>query len=121
MNSTKKPTTPISTALPKYIRPWVFTRDVTTTPNCVLRCKAISLNAKHVWGVMARCTGGENVTWVGGQRIAEELACSRKIVVSAIAELVKAGFLERKRRGFGRTNVYHFLNHECFHDFFTDD
>lgn len=104
----------------RYLNPWVFTRDVTTIPSCLLRFPDIGLCAKLVWAILSRMSGGKNCAYPKIGTIATEIAVSEATVMRAVEELAEHGFLEKKRR-FQRSTVYYFLNHPVFHAITSDN
>lgn len=103
----------------RYMRPWNLTENFTKLPNQLLRLKGLSMTAKVIWGVLSRLSGGKTYCFPKIDTLAEELDLERKTVMSAINDLVTSGLLQRVRRGMGKSNVYHFLDHVVFSDLYT--
>ena len=104
----------------KYLRPWSITEDFTKLPNQILHYTAISLEARVIWAIMARFSGGKTYCFPGIDLLSTELGLGRDKVMKAIGELVEQKFLERVRRGRGQSNVYHFKAHAVFAEIFSN-
>ena len=98
----------------RYIRPYNFTTDVTIIPTAMARFPGVSAAAKLIWATLARFSGGKTFAFPSNETIANEIGMSQDTVQRGIAELAAAGFLLPQRRGRGKTNVYHFLEHHVF-------
>src|SRR5690242_4282709 len=76
----------------------------TQVPNCVIRDKTLSSNAKLVYAQLLSYAWHNDYVFPGQDTMAEELGISRPTVNKAIAELEAEGYLEVRRRGQGLTN-----------------
>jgi hypothetical protein len=103
----------------KYLRPYLL-HNTMSVNRPLLQVKGLSLAAKMVYTVLCRVSSGKNYAFPSVATLCEELAISRDIVISALKDLVAYGFLERRRRGQGQTNIYYFLNHPIFQGFSCD-
>lgn len=86
-------------------------------PNCIMRYKDLSQTAKFAWAFLAQYAGKDGHCSPKMRVLAKDLGCSRENAQRAIGELVGKGFIDREsHRGKGKTNIYHFLVHECMAD-----
>lgn len=118
--SDEPPKTQDRTFQAQYFRPWDISRGVTLIPNRWLRYKGLALTAKLVYWVMARFSHGKTYCFVKAKTIARELCLNRSTVIEAQRQLVEKRFLQRQRRGQGRS-IYHFLRHPILDHTFPDE
>jgi len=52
--------------------------------------------------------------WSSLQRIARIACCDERTVQRKINDLVKVGYINRVRRGFGKTNIYYFPTYDIY-------
>lgn len=78
----------------------------TQVPNCVLNSKDLSFSAKVVYAKLLSYAWNNDRVFPGQERMAEELGSTQQTVSRAVVELETVGYLEIKRRGLGRTNLY---------------
>ena len=77
----------------------------TQIPNLLLK-QSFSNNAKVVYAKLLSYAWHNNQVFPGQERMGEEISSSKSTVGRAIQELEDQGWLEIKRRGQGKTNVY---------------
>src|ERR671914_769663 len=77
----------------------------TQIPNFLLN-QSFSNNAKVVYAKLLSYAWHNNQVFPGQERMGEEISSSKSTVGRAIQELEDQGWLEIKRRGQGKTNVY---------------
>lgn len=78
----------------------------TQVPNVLLRAKKLSCNAKVVYAQLLSYAWTNDRCYPGQERMAEDIGSTKSTVNRAIIELQKTGWLEVKRRGQGKTNIY---------------
>jgi hypothetical protein len=80
-------------------------------PDVVLANRRLSGGAKLLWARLARYAGVNGVCFPSCQTLGLDLGCSPRPVQRYVAELVHAGFISAKQRGFNKSNTYTFLWH----------
>ena len=80
-------------------------------PDVVLANRRLSGGAKLLWARLARYAGVNGVCFPSCQTLGLDLGCSPRQVQRYVAELVHAGFIAAKQRGFNKSNTYTFLWH----------
>lgn len=78
----------------------------TQVPNILLNDTGLSFAAKVAYAKLLSYAWNNNCVFPGQTRMAEETGTSRPTISKAISELQDHGWLEVKRRGQGKTNVY---------------
>lgn len=78
----------------------------TQVPNVLLENEKLSAMAKLAYSMLLKYAWYKNYVFPGQATLSKEMGTSRPTVIKALKELEKAGYLEQKRRGQGRTNVY---------------
>ena len=84
----------------------VTAHGFTQVPNVILENDALSLGAKMCYALLLRYAWQEGSCFPGQDNLAAALGLSRRSVVTFLQELEKSGYVEKVRRGLGRTNVY---------------
>jgi hypothetical protein len=103
----------------RYMRPWNLTDNFTKLPDQLLSYSGLPLDAKIVWSCLSKMSNGRTYCFPRIPTIAERLQISEDSVGRAIAKLVEQNFLIKIRRGRGKSNVYHFIDHPIFHDLYA--
>ena len=85
----------------------------TQIPNYVLRDSHLSFGARLTYTMLLSYAWQEGSCFPGQQRIAHDLGVSRQMVSQFLQELRRAGYVDWKRRGLGKTNVYYLLDIEA--------
>ena len=85
-------------------------------PDVVLANRRLSGGAKLLWARLARYAGVNGVCFPSCQTLGFDLGCSPRQVQRYVAELVDAGFIAAKQRGFNKSNTYTFLWHPDLDD-----
>jgi hypothetical protein len=85
-------------------------------PDVVLANPNLSCGAKLLWARLARYAGVNGVCFPSCQTLGTDLGCSARQVQRYIAELVDAGFITAKQRGFNKSNTYTFIWHPDLED-----
>jgi hypothetical protein len=80
-------------------------------PDVILANRRLSGGAKLLWARLARYAGVNGVCFPSCQTLGLDLGCSPRQVQRYVAELVHAGFIAAKQRGFNKSNTYTFLWH----------
>jgi DNA-binding MarR family transcriptional regulator len=78
----------------------------TQVPNVILRDKKLTLGAKMTYAMLLSYAWQKESCFPGQERLAQDIGVSKRSVVSFMRELVRSGYVEKKRRGLGKTNVY---------------
>jgi hypothetical protein len=78
----------------------------TQVPNVLLNDPALSSNAKVSYSKLLSYAWHNNCVFPGQETMARHTGMSRPTVSRAIGELARSGWLEIKRRGQGKTNIY---------------
>lgn len=78
----------------------------TQVPNVILRDEKLSLGAKMAYAMLLSYAWHKDSCFPGQETLAQNIGVSKRSVVSFMCELTKAGYVEKKRRGLGKTNVY---------------
>ena len=85
----------------------------TQIPNYVLLDRRLSFGARLTYTMLLSYAWQEGSCFPGQQRIAQDLGVSRQMVSQFLRELRGAGYIDWKRRGLGKTNVYYLLDVEA--------
>ena len=78
----------------------------TQVPNFVINNPNLSAKAKLVYAKFLSYAWNNNRVFPGQERMAKAVGMSVKTLYRATMELEKSGYLEIKRRGLGKTNLY---------------
>ena len=78
----------------------------TQVPNILLNRAELSSNAKVAYTKLLSYAWHNNRVFPGQERMAADTGMSRPTVSRAIGQLEQEGWLEIKRRGQGKTNIY---------------
>ena len=78
----------------------------TQVPNILLNETDLSFAAKVAYAKLLSYAWHNNLVFPGQERMAEEVGSSRSVINRAVLELQKLGWLEIRRRGQGKTNLY---------------
>ncbi|MEO0567095.1 MAG: helix-turn-helix domain-containing protein [Pseudomonadota bacterium] len=78
----------------------------TQVPNAVLKSNEISSGAKLVYAILLSYAWHNDFCFPGQERLATDIGISRQSVNTHVKELERKGFINIKRLGQGRTNLY---------------
>lgn len=78
----------------------------TQIPNALLRDKKLSPSAKLCYSMLLSYAWQKEACFPGQEKLGEDIGMTRKSVYRFLKELERFGYLETKRRGLGKTNVY---------------
>jgi hypothetical protein len=78
----------------------------TQVPNILLNSTDLSFAAKVSYAKLLSYAWNHNYVFPGQERMATDIGSSRSVVNRAVLELQKNGWLEVRRRGQGKTNLY---------------
>ena len=78
----------------------------TQVPNILLNNTDLSDSAKVAYAKLLSYAWNNNLVFPGQERMAKDLGSSKSRVNRAVLELNRLGWLEIKRRGQGKTNIY---------------
>lgn len=81
-------------------------RGFTQIPNAILENPLISAGAKLTYVMLLRYAFHKGSCFPGQDRLAEDMGISRQSANKLIQELSQKGFINVKRRGQGRPNLY---------------
>ena len=84
----------------------VATEGFTQVPNLVLKDKELNAGAKLVYSLLLSYAWHNNFCFPGQLRLAKNCGKSQGWVSQQMRNLENQGFLEIKRRGQGKTNIY---------------
>ena len=82
------------------------TGGFTQVPNVLLENKNLASIAKLCYAMLLKYAWEKNYVFPGQERLAQDIGCSKPTVIKALKELEVIGYLEMRRRGQGRTNLY---------------
>ena len=78
----------------------------TQVPNILLKDTKLSAHSKIVYASLLSYAWNNSFCYPGQERMATDIGTSQPTIARAIKELEQNGWLEIKRRGQGKTNVY---------------
>jgi DNA-binding transcriptional regulator YhcF (GntR family) len=81
-------------------------KGFTVIPNFILRNPSLSIGARMMYTLLLSYAWQEGSCFPGQKRIARELGIKERMVRYYLTELQNSGFVEAKRRGLGKTNIY---------------
>lgn len=83
-----------------------ITKNFTIIPNELLENSQISLQARHLYCVLLRYAGQDEWCFPSQQTLASNLGYCTRHIRNLLNDLIEAGLLVKKRRGFNRSNNY---------------
>lgn len=84
----------------------VTAHGFTQVPNVILENAKLSLGAKMCYALLLRYAWQAGSCFPGQDSMAAALGISRRSIITFLKELEESGYVEKVRRGLGRTNVY---------------
>ncbi len=84
----------------------VVAEGFTQVPNFVLRSPTLSVGAKLTYAMFLSYAWNNDFCFPGQGKLAADIGVSRQSVVAFIQQLEREGFVQVKRRGLGKTNLY---------------
>ena len=78
----------------------------TQVPNLLLNDTRLSFAAKVAYAKLLSYAWNNNLVFPGQERMAREVGSSKSVMNRAVLELQREGWLEIRRRGQGKTNLY---------------
>jgi len=78
----------------------------TQVPNFILRNPGLSVGAKVVYAMFLSYAWHDKLCFPGQDRLAQDIGMTRVRVTQLTGELERAGLIEIRRRGLGKTNLY---------------
>lgn len=81
-------------------------RGFTQVPNVILKSKEISAGGKLAYAMLLSFAMGDDQCFPGQDRLGIDMGISRQTANQYIKELETKGFINIKRRGQGRSNLY---------------
>ena len=78
----------------------------TQVPNFILRHKELSVGAKMTYAMFLSYAWHNNYCFPGQAKMAIDMGASLRSVNSYIQELQRSGFIEIKRQGLQKPNIY---------------
>ena len=82
-------------------------RGFTVVPNLLFVLKGLSHGARLTYVLLLKYAWQEKSCFPGVDRLGKDLGVERKSVMRYTRELQNKGLITVKRRGLGKTNVYH--------------
>lgn len=86
----------------------------TQLPNYVLRDRRLSIGARLAYAVLLSYAWQEGSCFPGQDRMADDLGVSRRMLLRYLDELKRRRYVDWKRRGLNKTNVYYILDYQPF-------
>ena len=74
-------------------------RQIAVVPLRAIMEKSLSLGALRVLCMVCAYANRSGITWVGQQRLAQDLSVSRKTITSQMTQLRTKGYIDRLRKG----------------------
>ena len=84
----------------------VTAHGFTQVPNHILRSDTISPGAKLTFAMLLSYAWQNDYCFPGQERLAADMGVTDRSVRTYLKELEESAFLEIKRRGLGKTNLY---------------
>lgn len=84
----------------------VTAEGFTQIPNFLLRNADLSMGAKLAYSMFLSYAWGNEFCFPGQETLARDIGVARQSVNRFIGELERAGYIQVKRRGLGKTNLY---------------
>ncbi|MCC6236796.1 MAG: helix-turn-helix domain-containing protein [Dehalococcoidia bacterium] len=84
----------------------VLAEGFTQVPNFILRSSSLSMGAKLTYAMFLSYAWHNDFCFPGQETLARDIGVSRQSVVAFIHQLERAGFVQVKRLGLGKTNRY---------------
>jgi hypothetical protein len=84
----------------------VSAHGFTQIPNVILRRQDLSVGAKLTYACLLSYGWQKDKCFPGQDTLAQDLGVSKRSIVSFLKELEQVGYVEKIRRGLGKTNVY---------------
>ena len=84
----------------------------TQLPNYVLKAPKLSFGAKLVFAVLLSYAWQEDSCFPGQDRMAKDLCTSDRSIRTFLAELKDGGFIDWKRQGLNKPNIYYILDYK---------
>ncbi len=84
-------------------------KGFTQVPNAILRSKEISPGAKLAYSGLLSYAWNNDYCFPGQETLGNDIGVTRQTVNEYIKELRTKGFIQVKRRGQGRSNIYELL------------
>lgn len=84
----------------------------TQIPRYVLCDKRLSFGARMTYAVLLSYAWQEDSCFPGQERISVDLGVTRRAVSKYLVELKKRRYVNWKRRGMGKTNIYYILDYK---------
>ena len=81
-------------------------RGFTQIPNVILKSNQISGGAKLTYAMLLSYAMGDDQCFPGQDRLGNDIGVTRQTANQYIKELEQKGFVNIKRRGQGRSNLY---------------
>ncbi len=78
----------------------------TQVPNVVLRDASLSPGAKLCYAMLLSYAWQKDSCFPGQDALVKDTGISKRSTVRFMKELEQSGYLEKKRRGLGKTNIY---------------
>src|SRR5215218_1847553 len=78
----------------------------TQIPNAIFRRRDLTPGAKLTYMALLSYAWQQGSCFPGQDKLAEDMGCSPRSVITYLQQLKDAGLLRVKRRGLGQTNIY---------------
>jgi uridine phosphorylase len=78
----------------------------TQVPNFILTNEKLSVGAKLAYAMLLKYAWSDDACYPGQEKLAADMGAGSRSIRRYIDELERAGFLEVRQRGLGKTNIY---------------
>ena len=82
-------------------------KGYTKIPNDMLNPSQLSIEARYLYCVLLRYCGKDEWCYPSQKKIGDDLGITERHIRNLLNELNSAGLMEKKRRGWNRSNTYH--------------
>lgn len=84
----------------------------TQLPNYILKDSKLSFGAKLTFAVLLSYAWQEDSCFPGQERMAKDLSTSDRSIRTFLSELKERGFVDWKRQGLNKPNIYYILDYK---------
>jgi len=96
-------------------------KDFTIIHNPLLRPSKLTINARYLLCVLIRYCGNKDNCYPTQALLAKDLGISVRQISVYIKELIQAGLVIKKRKGYSRPNTYQVAKHFTIDSVIKDD
>ena len=81
-------------------------KDFTIIPNNLLQKSQLSISARYLHCVLLRYCGQDEKCFPGQKKLANDFGYSARHIRNLLNELIEAGLVQKRRKGWNKTNTY---------------